>query len=55
MERIHIVIPDVGVLTLHTDKPFNEVHILHPDKSTVEIQRYEVNPSDIEKGFIKRK
>jgi len=36
MGRMHVIIPGVAVLTLHTDEPVNEVDILHPDKSTIE-------------------
>ena len=53
MGRMHVVIPNVGVLTLHTNNPFNEIHILGLDKSIVETYYYEVNPTDIERQFIK--
>jgi|GEM_PF-5964303 len=43
----------MGILTLHTDEPVNEIDILHLDKSTIEGYYYGLNPTDIKKQFIR--
>jgi len=53
MGRLHIKIPGVGVVTLYTEEKVGEVDVMRPGRLTVETYYYGINPSDMEKQFIK--
>ena len=53
MGRLHIKISGVGVVTLYTEEKVGEVDIMRSGRLTVETYYYGINPSDMEKQFIK--